>query len=186
MKIKRIVGLTFALICLVAVLVICALYVRNTATATCVATIIGTVLSVTVTSLFNTFAMPCEMDGYYRTEITTIDHPETVIKQDKCRFKERRNHEFDGHGSRCIPPSREPIKWKCSGYYVAGQIMIIYRAKKTDVQSRGVALLKEDSPRTKDASPRYVGRYDKFVGESIEQYRIVLIKISKKEYRALG
>lgn len=186
MKHNRIISLSFALIFWVAVLVICVMYVPNTAIATCVGTIIGTGFSVTLTSLFNTFVMPCEMDGYYRTEITTIDDPETVIKQDKCRFKERRNHEFDGYGSRCLPSSKKPIKWKCSGYFVAGQIMIVYRAKKTDVQSRGVAILKEDCPRTKDASPRYVGRYNKFVGENIKQYRIVLIKISKKEYKTLG
>lgn len=186
MKLKRIVGLAFFSICLVAVLVICVIYVPNTAIATCVGTIIGTIFSVTVTSLINTCFMPCELDGYYKTEITTIDDPTSVIKQDKCRFKERKIHEFDGSGSRCSPSSRRPIKWKCYGYFVAGQLMIVYRAKNTNVQSRGVAILKEDSPRTKDSSPRYVGRYDKFVGEKVVQYRITLIKISKKEYKELG
>lgn len=150
--------------------------------------IAGAVIGIELTNLAEIVrARKSTFSGYYRDEIFSPNPEEqnNIIKRDAFCLYEKENRVFSGEFFRYFPYHSKLANWQCSGFIVADQLLLAYRAEKETTPSRGVILLKQDTERKDGLIPRFSGSYFKFEGDRIIVHRINLIQIDKKEYKAI-
>lgn len=150
------------------------------------ALVAGALLGALISSIFKAIRFgKSTFSGYYRDEIFSIDpnKPNTIIKRDAFRLEEKENRVFSGEFFRYFPGVDELTNWECSGFIVANQLLLAYRAERETTPSRGVILVRQDTARKDGLIPRFSGEYFKFEDNHIVAYPINLVKIDETEYK---
>lgn len=146
----------------------------------------GALLGALINSIFKAFRFgKSTFSGYYRDEIFSIapNEPNTIIKRDAFRLEEKENRVFSGEFFRYYPGVDALTNWECSGFIVADQLLLAYRAERETTPSRGVILVRQDTARRDGLIPRFSGKYFKFEDNHIVAYPINLVKIDESEYK---
>lgn len=123
-----------------------------------------------------------QFTGYYRDEIFSNENSTEIIKRDKFQLIEKGGNTLLGDFTRYFPENTQYANWKCSGFIVLDQFLLAYRAVKDTTPSKGIIIVKLDTTRINGLLPCYTGKYYRFEGEDIVEYKINLIKINKEEY----
>lgn len=175
-----------AFIVQIIMLLLTAIYIKNTVISSVVSTLIGCGLSFLFQKVYQTIRIGAsQVSGFYRDEIFSPGNPSKIIKKDKFILKEYDGNIISGSFLRYLPEKNKLTNWKCSGFIVQDQLLLSYRAANDTTPSRGVILVRLDTKRSNGLLPCYKGKYFKFEGEEIISHNINLIKIEEVEYNLL-
>lgn len=174
------------IISVVTIIVCVCVFVKNSAASSVASTLLGSLLTVIITSFYNDIkSIKSDFAGYYRDEIFSRDNPGEIIKRDKFQLNENDGRVLSGNFKRYMPEESKYTNWQCSGFIVLDQYLLSYRAVNDTTPSRGVIIVKLDTERTNGLLPCYTGKYYKFEGERIIDHKINLIKIEEDDYLGL-
>ncbi len=166
------------------VLIVTVIFVDNAILQAVITTLIGSLITFLFGCIYEMIKYrSSRFTGYYRDEIFSKEDPSEIIKRDKFYLVEKSTNILTGNLKRYSPKRDKYANWTCSGIVVMDQLFLVYRPIEEAVPSSGIILVKLDTKRLKGTLlPCYSGKYFRFEGENIVDFKINLIKIEKEEY----